>query len=179
MQHSTQQLALPAPYGYKDGFHISLRSTDDTNLQATEDVIVKFGCPRRIAQRAISCLRSSHRYDCVVSPEWFRDDGESLRDSLEATGASVELLGKPGPDPGKAARQARQGGFRFGQFVPGSYGASSVPSKHPLHDELVSRYAYPPQFHNLPRRTDARIYRDTDFVEIERRVAALLRYAKS
>jgi len=172
---STQQLALPAPYGYKDGYHISLRAEEGFNLLETEQTLVRFGCPRRIAQKAMSCLRNSQRYDCVVSPEWFRDDGRALKQQLFDEGVEVVVLGKPGPDPGKTARQARQGGFRFGQFVPGTDGARSVPDKHPLHDELVSRYIdprqyrYPPRFDNLPR------YQNLDFAEIEQRV---LRYLK-
>lgn len=152
----SKQLALPAPYGYKDGWHISLRSVEGFNLLETERTLVQFGCPRKIAAKAISCLRSSNRYDCVVSPEWFRDDGRSLKTQLDAEGVDVVVLGKPDPnDPGKTARRARQGGFFLGRFQPGTDGPAKIVPEHPLRSELIRRaMERPPQFDNLPRYLD-------------------------
>lgn len=142
------QLALPAPYGYKEGYHISLRAEEGFDEPRTEEIIVQFGCPRRIAKKAISCLHSSNRYDCVVSPFWFAHEASYLRVDLAKAGVHCLLLGKPDPAyPGRAAQKARQGG----RFLP-----------TPRHEEV--------QAQNLPRTREIEPF---NFRELEIRNAAL------
>lgn len=113
---------LPAPYGYAEGYHISLRSHEGFDPAATKSAIMAYGCPGRIADKAISCLKSSNRYDCVVSPQWFSSVGQ-LRDKLGRAGVDMETLHKPDPkDPGRMARKLRQGiRFNIDAYDSGQY----------------------------------------------------------
>lgn len=90
------QLLLPAPYGYGKGYHVSLLASEGFSVEQTMHVIMEAGCPRRVAAKAISCMRNSGRYDCVMSPMAF-ENGMSwgLGPKLRAAGVSLELRSKP------------------------------------------------------------------------------------
>jgi hypothetical protein len=107
---SNQQLALPAPYGYNDGYHVTLTAKDGFDEVGAMDVVMSFGCPRRVAGKAIDCLRASNRYDCVMSPQaWNDGQYRDLRGRLQNIGCDIELRSRPNyNDPGQPARFARQ-----------------------------------------------------------------------
>lgn len=107
---SNQQLALPAPYGYNDGYHVTLTAKDGFDEPGAIQAVMSFGCPRKVADRAISCLRHSNRYDCVMSPHaWGDGQDRGLRSRLQAVGCDIELRAGPNyNDPGQPARYARQ-----------------------------------------------------------------------
>lgn len=145
-----QALALPAPYGYKEGFHISLRARDEGfNPDGARKAIIAYSCPPKIADKAIGCLCASRRYDCVVSPSWFKYEGAELRSKLGKQGVDVELLGRPDLDD-PWLRQNRS--HRFDGRTATSKG----------------RYLAQPE--NLPRKTDP--YRDLlDYPGLKRYLA--------
>lgn len=106
-------LALSAPYGFAEGFHISLIAEDGFDARRAEEIIVRFGCPKRVAEKAISCLQYSNRYDCVVSPTWFAYEQSDLRHQLGKTGVEMQVRSRPDPGYiGRAAQKVRQG-LRF------------------------------------------------------------------
>lgn len=104
-----EQLLLPAPYGYAKGFHISLTAADGFDEETTVGVVCMFGCPPRIARKAVSCLKHSGRYDCVMSPQAWGDGlDRNLRAKLAGAGVQLILLSKPNPsDPGLRIRDIR------------------------------------------------------------------------
>lgn len=106
---SQPQLALPAPYGYRKGYHISLRAQEGFDAENAQAVIMEYGCPRSVADKAISCLKASERYDCVMMPRVFSDNHAALVRKLQASGVELRLLSEPHPRSREAlAVQARQ-----------------------------------------------------------------------
>lgn len=125
------QLTLPAPFGYKVGYHISLRTTASFKPADVERILVAYKCPAPIAKKAISCLGHSGRYDCVVAPYWFNHDETEVARKLAPAGVELVLLGRPDYGyPGLAAQQQRQG-QRFDKVKP---------SRSRLHNLLRSLY---------------------------------------
>lgn len=90
------QLLLPPPYGYGKGYHVSLHASEDFSEAQTMHVIMEAGCPRRVAVKAISCMRNSGRYDCVMSTMAFENGmALGLGPKLRAAGVELKLRSKP------------------------------------------------------------------------------------
>lgn len=110
---SDQQLALPAPWGFADGYSVSLMTRTDMfhpfDPERAKVAIMKFGCPARIADKAVSCLQASDRYDCVLNPALMRYDGDRLRGWLREAGIDLAVNRRPNLDePGMEERKMRQ-----------------------------------------------------------------------
>jgi hypothetical protein len=122
------QLTLPAPYGHKEGFHISLRAGEGFNPNGTKRVIVKYGCPPNIAQKAVDCLCASDRYDCVVSPSWYKYDGRELRHQLAEEGTELKLIDGPDlADPWLRHNRAHRFAGRTATSAGGAIDAQNLP----------------------------------------------------
>lgn len=92
---SNQQLALPSPYGYNMGYHVSLRAHGDFDAEGAKEVITGYGCPARVADKAIACLKSSERYDCVMMPYVYWGSHSAIKRRLGQCGVELIELSKP------------------------------------------------------------------------------------
>ena len=80
---------LPAPYGYGDGVHVSLRGQDSDRLTA---VLTRYSCYPPAIPKIRSCLAHSGRYDCVLQRNWFRAQYRDVVRDLARVGVHLSIL---------------------------------------------------------------------------------------
>lgn len=57
---------LPAPYGYGEGAHISLRAVGEIDARDVALTLLVFSAYPPSINKIVSCLQNSGRYDCVI-----------------------------------------------------------------------------------------------------------------
>lgn len=88
-------LLLTAPFGYGNGYHISLRSAGAVSDESLEEVLVAYSCYPPAISKIKASLRHSCRYDCVVQSAWFKKQARQLASELREIGVELTILGRP------------------------------------------------------------------------------------
>lgn len=83
---------LTASYGHDSwsGVWISLRA-DQFEEPLLRKALANYGCAERFADKAVSLLRSSGRYDCCVQGAWIRNTHDRFIATMASAGVTVVM----------------------------------------------------------------------------------------
>lgn len=86
-------LALPEPYGYGGGHHISLRcNTRIIDSGKVKTILETYGCYPPAVPKILSSLQHGGRYDCVLQAQWFANQHVFIIKELELQGVDLIVL---------------------------------------------------------------------------------------